>query len=141
MDHVSVFDMFSPIHLAYLQRCAAKGLEVVPADLDSIERNHPAAAHDSLFVEYRRRAAAGLLRRRPGRKPLTTAKRLRLWAAQFAIEDETARIWELRRGGMAPRNRSDLPPCMQAAALVSREFGFNVTPEALHNRLSRGGFR
>ena len=138
---VSVFDMFSPIHLAYLQRCAEGGLDVVPADLDSIERLDPAVAHDPLFIEYRRRAAAGLLRRRPGRKPLSTARRLRLWAARFAIEDETACIWELRRAGMARRTRSDLPPCIQAAELVSRQFGFNVTPEALHNRLSRGGFR
>ena len=50
MDHISVFDMFSPIHVAYLKRCAAEGLEVVPADLDSIERNHPAAAQDPLLL-------------------------------------------------------------------------------------------
>ncbi len=141
MKHVSVFEMFSPIHLAWLHRQDAKGLEVLPADLDSIEQNHPASAHEPLFIDYRRREAAGLLRRRPGRKPLTTAGWLRLWAARFAIEDETALIWDRRRAGIAGRSRGDLAPCLQAAELVSREFGFNVTPEALHNRLSRGGFR
>jgi len=43
MEHIGPYQMFSPIHLTYLQRCAASGLSTVSADLDLIEREHPAA--------------------------------------------------------------------------------------------------
>ena len=139
MEHIGVYEEWSAIHLAYLRRCDRDKLPVLVTDLDSIERNHADSVHDPLFIEYRRRAAAGLLRRRPGPKPLTMAGRLRLWAARFVIEDETSMIWEGRRAGVAPRDRSDMPPCLQAAELVSRRFGLNLTPEALLNKLSRAG--
>ena len=141
MEHENPFQQFSPIHLAWLYRQHDKKLDVTPADLASIDANYLGAIDDPLFADYRRRSNGGTLRRRPGRKPLTTAGWLRLWAARFAIEDEAEAIWKRRRDGIAPREDNDLAPCLQAAELVSREFRFNTTPEALHNRLSRGGFR
>ena len=141
MDLIGRYQMFSPFHRSWLHRRHAQKLDVVAADLDSIQAACPAAVCDPLFAGYRRRADAGALRRRPGRKPLSSKGYLRLWAARFAIEEETATIWERRRAGLVPRERSDQPPCIQAAELVSRQFRFNVTPEGLHNCLSRGGFR
>jgi hypothetical protein len=140
MHATNPFELFSPIHPAWLYRRHELKLDVTKADLDAIESNWPSAVDDPLFADYRRRSDAGTLRRRPGRKPLTTAGWLRRWAARFAIEDEVAEILARRRAG-ALRARGDRAPCLQAAELVSREFRFNITPEALHNMLSRGGYR
>ena len=141
MEIIGPFEMFSPRHIAYLRRRHDNLQDVTSADLDSIQTFCPAVIRDPLFIDYRRRADAGTLRRRPGRKPLTTTGWLRLWAARFAIEEEVSAIWQRRRAGTEPRQQSDMSPCLQAAEMVSREFRFNTTPEALHNRLSRGRFR
>lgn len=139
MEHDTPFQLFSPIHLAYLYRMDEKGLQIVPSDLDSIEAACPDAARDPLFADYRARFQAGTIRRRPGRKPITIPTRLRYWAMRFAFEDETAAIWAKRRSGEAPRVRGDREPCYQAAEIVIERFGLYCTPETLLNRLSRLG--
>lgn len=93
MEFENVFQLFSPIHPAWLYRRCELNEDVVAADLDSIEANFAAAIHDPLFVDYRRRAEAGTLRRRPGRKPNSCAARLRLQYASFEIDDEMEAIW------------------------------------------------
>lgn len=103
MGHIGPFDMFSPIHLAWLYRRHDGGLDVTAADLDSIEIHCADASGDPLFVEYRRRAAAGLLRRRPGRKPATFGTLARLWFAKREIEDEVDAIRARRRSGEESR--------------------------------------
>ena len=108
-------------------------------DLDSIEATFPGAAQDPLFVEYRARADAGTLRRRPGRKPITIPQLLRLWAVRFAIEDETRAIWDKRRSGEARRMRGDREPYYQAVEIIIERFKLYCAPETLVNRLSRLG--
>ena len=139
MEHVNIYQLFSPIHLAYLYRMHEKGLQIVPSDLDSIEAACPDAAGDPLFADYRARFEAGAIRRRPGRKPMTIPGRLRYWAMQFALEDETAAIWAKRRSGEARRVRGDREPCYQAAEIVIERFKLYCTPETLVNRLSKLG--
>ena len=141
MDHISVFDMFSPIHLAYLKRCAAEGLEVVSADLDSIERNHPAAAQDPLFIDYRGRAAAGLLRRQPGRKAASFGTYARLWFAKQEIGDWVKASRDRRRAGTETRLYNSDPPGLQAANFVAHEYYFHCTGRALLNRISKERIR
>lgn len=130
------YQLFSPIHLAWLHRQRQKGLDVTAADLDSIERNQPEAVDDPLFAECRALADAGKLYRRRGRKALTLAGRLRLWAAYFAIEEEKARIWHERRCGKRERQYAEDSPIHQAADLVAREFRMGCG-RSLINRLSR----
>jgi hypothetical protein len=132
------YQLFSPIHLAWLYRRREKKLDVTAADLDSIERNHPRAVDDPLFVKCRALADAGQLYRRRGRKPLSIAGRLRLWAARFAIEEETARIWEERRSGRRRRAYGEDSPIHQAAESVAREFRSGAG-RSLLNQLSREG--
>lgn len=141
MEHIGPYEMFSPIHLACLQRMHAGGLEVVPADLDSIERNHPAAVQDLLFVEYRGRAAAGLLRRRPGRKPASFGTYARLWFAKQEIEDWVRAIRARRRAGTETRLYNSDPPGLQAANFVAHEYYFHCTGRALLNRISKERIR
>lgn len=137
----NIYQLFTPIHPAWLYRQHAKKLDVTPTDLDSIESAFPAAAKDPLFIEYRHRANSGTLRRRPGRKPLTIPQLLRLWAARFAIEDEMEAIWAKRRSGASTRARGDVEPCYQAAEIVARRFRFPCTGEWLLKRLSKEGIR
>lgn len=141
MECIGPFEMFSPIHLAYLERCDANGLEVLPADLDSIERNHLAAAHDPLFREYRRRAAAGLLRRRPGRKPPSFGTYARLWFAKMEIEEEVKAIHSRRRAGTEKRQYNADPPGLQAANLIAWDYRFNCTGATLRARISKERIR
>lgn len=137
MDHIGVFEMFSPIHLAYLQRCDAKGLEVVPADLDSIEREHPAAVRDPLFIEYRGRAAAGLLRRRPGRKAATFGTYALLWFAKMEIADEVKAIWARRRAGTETRQYNAACPGLMAADRIASDYSFYCSGATLRARISQ----
>lgn len=130
------FQLFSPIHLAWLYRRRAMKLDVTATDLDSIARHQPEAVNDPLFAECRALADAGKLYRRRGRKPLSVAGRLRLWAACFAIEEEKARIWEERMSGRRQRHYGDDSPIHQAAELVARRFRFGAG-RSLLNRLSR----
>lgn len=132
------YQFFSPIHLAWLYRRREKRLDVTAADLDSIERHQPEAVDDPLFVECRALAEAGKLYRRRGRKPLSVARRLRLWAACFAIEEEKARIWEERRSGRRRRAYGEDSPIHQAAELVARQFRFGAG-RSLLTQLSREG--
>jgi len=139
MEFIGPFQLFSPIHPAWLYRQHDKKRDVTSADLDSIEAAFPSAASDPLFAEYRARAEASTLRRRPGRKPLTIPEFLRLWAVRFAIEDEMSEIWAKRRSGEARRMRGDREPYYQAVEIVIERFKLYCTPEALVNRLSRLG--
>ena len=141
MEDIGPYEMFSPIHLACLQRMHAEGLEVVPADLDSIERNHPDATQDPLFIEYRRRAVADLLRRRPGRKAASFGTYARLWFAKQEIEDEVKAKRARRRAGTETRLYNADPPGLQAANFVAREFYFHCTGRALLNRISKERIR
>ncbi|MBC8038613.1 MAG: hypothetical protein H7X89_15505 [Rhizobiales bacterium] len=141
MDHISVFEMFSPIHLAYLKRCHADGREVVSSDLDSIERHHPAAVQDPLFTEYRALAAAGLLRRRPGRKAPSFGTYARLWFAKGEIEDEVKAIWARRRSGLERRQYNSDPPGLIAASRIAWEYGFNCSGATLRARISKERIR
>ena len=129
------YQLFSPIHPAWLYCRHEKKLDVTSADLDSIERNFPAAGHDPLFAHYRSLAAAKKLYRRRGRKP---ASRALGWLAYFAIEDEKARIWAERRSGMRERRRGDPSPVHEAAEVVARRMRFG-SGQSLLNRLSREG--
>jgi hypothetical protein len=132
----SPYELFSPIHLAWLYRCRDKNLDVTAADLDSIEMHQPRAAEDPLFVNFRALANAGRLYRRRGRKPLSLAGRARLWAAHFAIEDEKARIWIERRAGLLARSYGEDSPVHQAADIVAQQFRLG-SGRSLLNRLSR----
>jgi hypothetical protein len=132
------FEQFSPIHLAWLYRRHELRLDVTAADLDSIEAEQPEAINDPLFSDYRSRADAGNLYRRRGRKPLSVAGNVRLWAARFAIEDEKERLWEARKTGRRQRRRSDESPIHEAANIVAREFRLG-SGRSLLNRLSREG--
>lgn len=137
MDHISVFEMFSPIHLAYLKRCAAEGREAVPADLDSIERSHPAAAQDPLFIDYRGRAAAGLLRRRPGRRAATFGTYALLCFAKMEIADEVKAIWARRRAGTETRQYNAAPPGLLAANQIAWDYSFYCSGATLRARISK----
>ena len=132
------YQLFSPIHLAWLYRRREKKLDVTAADLDSIERNHLGAVDDPLFAECRALADAGKLYRRRGRKPISTADKLRLWSAYFAIQDEKARIWMERRSGERERKLIEQCPIHEAAEIVAREFR-KGTGESLLKQLSREG--
>lgn len=138
MKPITPFDLFTPIHLAWLYRHHDQKLDVTAEDLDSIEAAQPAAISDPLFIEYRSRAEAGKLYRRRGRKPLSVAGRLRLWVARFAINEEKERLWEERRAGVRVRNRSDESPIHEAANIVARRFRLG-SGRSLLNRLSREG--
>ena len=137
LDHVSLFEMFSPIHLAYLKRCHARGLEVFPADLDSIEREHAAAVQDPLFIEYRHRAAAGLLRRRPGRRAATFGTYILLWFAKMEIADEVKAIWTRRRAGTETRQYNAASPGLMAADRIAWDYSFHCSGATLRARISK----
>ena len=132
------YQLFSPIHLAWLYRRREKQLDVTAADLDSIERHQPEALDDSLFAHCRALADAGKLYRRRGRKPLSIVGRLRLWAACFEIEEAKARIWEERKSGGRRRAYGEDSPIHQAAELVARQFRSGAG-RSLLNQLSREG--
>ena len=137
MEHISVFEMFSPIHLAYLERCDENGLEVVPADLDSIECEHPAAVQDPLFIDYRDREAAGLLRRRPGRRAATFGTYARLWFAKMEIEDEVKAMWARRRAGTETRRYNAASPGLMAADRIAWDYSFYCSGATLRARISK----
>ena len=141
MELIGPFEMFSPIHLAWLYRRHDGGLEVTAADLDSIEIHCADATSDPLFIEYRRRAAAGLLRRRPGRKPATFGTLARLWFAEREIEDEVKAIHARRRSGESARQYNADPPGLQAANFVAHEFWFFCSGRTLLNRISKEHIR
>lgn len=130
----NAYQLFSPIHLAWLYRQRGKGLDVTAADLDCIERNQPEAVNDQVFAECRALADAGKLYRRRGRKPMRG--RGMLWYAYFAIEEEKARIWQERRIGERERAYGEDSPIHQAAEIVARELRFG-SGRSLLNRLSR----
>jgi hypothetical protein len=136
MQHVDPYQVFTPIHVAWLYRRDDKKLDVTAADLASISAAFPEAKNDELFNKYAAKAAEGALRRRPGRKPLTPLRFLRLWAAKFEIEDETQQIWKLRREGLRPRRPFEKAPVVQAAEIVARKFRFG-SGASLLNLLSR----
>jgi len=140
MTPENIYQLFSPIHLAWLYGGEKFELDMVAADLDSIEANFPEAIHDPLFADYRRRARAGTLRRRPGRKPNSRACWLRLQYASFEIDDEMQAIWARRRSGNHARNRSYLEPCFEAAETVARRMRFG-SGWSLYQRLYRLGTR
>ena len=127
------YQLFSPIHPAWLYRRHGKKLDVTSADLDSIVRNFPAAENDPLLAHYRSLAAANKLYRRRGRKP---GGRGILWFAYFAIEEEKARIWDERRSGLRERRREDPSPVHEAAEIVARRMRL-ASGLSLLNRLSR----
>lgn len=130
------YQLFSPIHVAWLYRCRENGLDVTAADLDLIERRQPQAVDDPLFAECRALANAGRLYRRRGRKP--TGGRGMLWYAYFAIEEERQRIWDERRSGKRERQYAEDSPIHQAAEIVARELRFG-SGRSLLNRLAREG--
>jgi len=134
------YELFTPIHLAWLYRHHEKRLDVIAADLDSIEANDPNAMADPLFAHYRSLQVAGRLYRRRGRKPLTMAGRARLWAARFAIEDKKDEILADRRSGRRVRGYGEDSPIHQPADIVARELRFG-SGRSLLNRLSRERIR
>lgn len=133
----NVFQLFSPVHLAWLYRCQSEGLEVTVTDLDSIEAAVPGAADDPLFAEFRALGKAGKLRRRSGRKPASIGTLARLWFAKREIEDEVRAILDRRRSGAERRSYNGIPPRVQAADYVAHEFYFHCTGRALLNRISK----
>jgi hypothetical protein len=138
MHATNPYELFQPIHLAWLYRRHRHGLDVTAAELDSIEAAHPEAASDPLFAGYRGLQAAGRLYRRRGRKPLSLAGRVRLWAAHFAIEEQKEQIWAERRSGRIVRGYGEDSPIHQAADVVASEFRLG-SGRSLLNRLSREG--
>jgi hypothetical protein len=136
MTAISPFQMFSPIHLAWLYRCHEKGLDVTAADLASIEAHRPEAVEDPLFADYRSRADSGNLCRRRGRKPIWTRGFGRLICAAVLIDQEVETIWADRRAGLRVRMRGDESPIHEAAENVARELGYG-TGRSLLNLLSR----
>jgi hypothetical protein len=139
--NIGPYQMFSPIHLAWLDRHDAKRLDITAADLDSIEHHQPDAVIDPLFAKCRALANAGKLRRRPGRKPGTTVDYLTLWYARFEILDEMTAIYERRRSGKARRCRSDREPCYQAAETVARRMRLPYGGPWLVKKISKAGIR
>lgn len=141
MHSANIYEVFSPIHVAWLHRQVRDGLEVTAADLDSIEAAQPEAIHDPLFAEYRRKADSGKLYRKRGPKPLTNVQFLRLWQARFDILDEMEAIRSRRGSGAASRCRGDLEPCYQAAETVARRFRMHISGRSLVKKLSALGIR
>lgn len=141
MQALTAYQMFSPIHVAWLHRRREHRLDVSSADLDSIEAESPDAINDPLFADYRSRANAGKLHRRRGRKPMSNAEYLRLWHARFEILDEVEAIHERRRNGSDPRMPGDLEPCFQAAETVARRMRLPMGGEWLVRKLSKAGIR
>jgi hypothetical protein len=139
MFHASPYQLFSPIHRAWLYRCDEQKCDVTVADLDSIEASDPRATDDILFSDYRRRADAGKLYRRRGRKPMTNAEYLRLWHARFEIEVEVQAIYSRRRAGMEHRLRSDREPCYLAAETIARRLKMPITGQWLVKKISKAG--
>ncbi len=140
MEAVSPYQIFSPIHVAWLHHRDRLGLDVLPADLDSIAANQADAITDSLFVEYFARAAAGQLRRKRGRKPVREQGFGRLTWAGILLDDEVDAIWADRRSGNRKRLRSDESPIHEAAEMVARELRYG-SGRSLLNLLSRHRFR
>ncbi|WP_379551962.1 hypothetical protein [Qipengyuania sp. DGS5-3] len=138
MTRVTAYEMFEPVHIAWLHRRHPRGLDVMPSDLDSILAHMPGASVDALYREYRARQAAGKLHKKRGRKPMTCLDYLRLWAARFEIEEEVARIKSGRSAGMTVRGYGDDAPCVQAAEIVARRFRYG-SGRALLNQHSKLG--
>jgi len=141
LQSLSVFDVFTPRHTAWLHRQAEKGLDIMEADLDSIEAAFPKAMEDPMFANYRAKAEAGTLCRRRGRKKQTIPEYLRLWAARFEMDDEIQLIWDERRSGKRPRLSGDLDPCFQAAEIVARRYRLPCSGPSLLKRLYKEGIR
>ena len=137
MEHTNLFQLFSPIHLAFLYRQHEKRDQVVPADLNSIEASCPDAVKDPLFIEYRAMAAAGRLRRKPGRKPICIGRLVRLWLAKEEIDKEVKAIRARRRSGEECRPYNGDSPRVQAANFVAYNSYFHCTGRALLNRISK----
>lgn len=140
MEAVSPYQLFSPIHVAWLHRRDRLGLDVVSADLDSIAAHQADAITDPLFVEYLARAAAGQLRRKRGRKPIWERGFGRLTWAGILVDDEVDAIWADRRSGLRKRLRCDESPIHEAAEKVARELRYG-SGRSLLNLLSRHRFR
>ena len=137
MDFVGPYQMFSPIHIAWLRRRHEKQQDVTPADLDSIERSHLAAVRDPLFAEYRARVAAGLHRGRRGRKPATVGTYARLWFARKEIEDEVKAIRARRRAGTETLQYNAASPGLMAADRIAWDYSFYCTGATLRARISK----
>ena len=137
MKIIGPFEMFSPIHIAWLRRRHKNQEDVTPADLDLIERSDPAAVRDPLFAEYRARAAAGLLRGRRGRKPATFGTYARLWFARKEIEDEVKAIRTRRRAGIEWLQYNTDSPGVMAANRVAWDYSFYCTGKTLRARISK----
>lgn len=140
MEAVSPYQLFSPIHVAWLHRRDRLGLDVRPAELDSIAANQTDATTDPLFVEYLARAAAGELRRKRGRKPIWERGFGRLMWASILLDDEVDAIWADRHSGSRMRLRCDESPIHEAAEKVARELRYG-SGRSLLNLLSRHRFR
>lgn len=140
MEIITPYDMFSPIHLAWLYRRHEKGQDITAADLRSIAENQPEAVNDSLYRELSAKAAAGTLKRRRGRKPILESHLARLAFANVLIDEEVEAIWADRRSGRRARLRSDESPIHEAAETVARLLRFS-SGRSLLNHLSRLGFR
>lgn len=140
MKLLTLYDMFSPIHVAWLHRRDGRGGDVTASDLDSIESHHPEAVSDPLFTSYRKRADAGQLHRKRGRKPIWTHGYGRLICAGVLLDDEVEAIWTARKSGRRVRQRTDESPIHEAAEKVARTLGYG-TGRSLLNLLSRHRMR
>lgn len=133
MHFATPYQLFSPIHVAWLYRRVRDGLDVTSADLNSIEAAQPEAIRDALLKNRRKLADKGQLYRRRGRKPVPRA---RLWAAWCAIQDEKDLIWAERQKGSRVRQRSDDSPIHEAAEKIARTYRFG-SGRSLLNLLAR----
>lgn len=130
------YEVFSPIHPAYLRYLLKNDRDVTAAHLDSIECHFPNAMMDPLFAEHRARSNAGKLYLKRGRKPQSINRGM-LWMIFFAIEEERERIWAERRNKSRTRLRGGASPGIEAAQTVADRLRLNCTGEALLNRLAR----
>jgi len=135
MQALGPYHMFTPIHLAWLYYRDERGENVTAADLDVIKNHHPEAVTQPLFISYAKRAAAGKLHRKRGRKPASSRMGL-LWCASVWIDEEQEQIWAERRAGVRSLERSDESPIHEAAESVARLLRLGAG-RSLLNQLSR----
>lgn len=140
MKAVSPYQMFSPIHVAWLYQRREAGKDITAADIESIAANQADAVNDPLFRDLAAKAAAGRLQRRHGRKSIWDRGLGRLTWASLLIDDEVSSIWNERRSNRRIRQRTDESPIHEAAETVARELRYG-SGRSLLNLLSRHRLR
>nr|WP_294848154.1 hypothetical protein [uncultured Sphingomonas sp.] len=124
MKAVSPYQMFSPIHVAWLYHRRETGKDITAADLASIAANQADAPDDPLFRDLAAKAAARNLQCRRGRKFIWDHGFGRLTWASLLIDDEVRSIWHERRSNRRIGQRTDESPIHEAAETVARELQY-----------------